>query len=362
MIIPKVPESFKTSDYIKNARMTWIKHTETGDMWPTVWADDGYLYAGAGDNCGTVGKNLPFSPMNFWRASGDPKNPDVELINHFPADPKLYCQGEDIIHEHGIKPAGLICLDGVIYMSVQNLNYFGPPEFTRQHNVNGWITTSHDYGVTWNIEATPQDFFTGRVSSCHFIQFGQGNNCVMDDGYVWAYFPCGLDSDDSWWCNGDGMLLGRVKPEQMMTREAWEFFTGTDENNEPQFSSDSYKAVSVFTYTRFTGENHVSYNPYIKRYIMGNYAFYNPKTGEARSYHTEPYREYITQLTLFESEYPWGPWKLFYQDDDWLIGGYQPTFPLNWMNPDGKSMVMLGSGNDEYYCFITQGLEYDLNL
>jgi len=360
MATPKLP-SFETSEYIKNARMAWTKHTQTGDMWPMTWADDGYLYAGAGDNSGTVGKGLAFSPMNLWRAKGEANNPDVELVHHLPVDPKIYCQGENAHHEYGVKPAGLICLNGVLYMAVENINYGDCPEFNRQHNLNGWIAVSRDYGATWDTDATPQDFFTGRVSSCHFLQAGQGNGCIMADGHVWAYFPCGLESDDSWWCNGDGLLLGRVKPDQLLNRGAWEFFTGTNGNNEPQFSHDYLQAVSVFTYMHFTGEDHVSYNPYINRYILGNYAFYNPQTGEPRPYHNEPNREYLTQLTLFESENPWGPWKLFYRDDNWLVGGYQPSFPVNWMNPDGGSMAMLGSGNNEYYCFITQGLEYDLN-
>jgi hypothetical protein len=358
MIIPKLPPDFKTSDYIKNAKITWTKQTETGDMWPMTWADDGWLYAGAGDNCGTYGKNLEFSPMNLWRANGDPKSPDVELVHHLPVDPAKYCLGENVHKKYGVKPAGLICLDGMLYMAVENINYGDRPEFNRQHNLNGWIITSSDYGKTWDTDATPQDFFTGRVTSCHFIQAGQGNNCVID-GYVWANFPCGLESDDSWWCNGDGMLLGRVKPKDILKRDAWEFFTG-EKNNEPQFSKDYLQAVSIFTFMHFTGEDHISYNPYIKRYILSNYAFYDPNTGEARPYHTEPQREYVTQLTLYESKSMRGPWNLFYQDDNWLTGGYQPSFPCNWMNPNGESMTMLGSGNNEYYCFVTQGLEYEI--
>lgn len=57
----------------------------------------------------------------------------------------------------------------------------------------------------------------------------------------------------------------------------------------------------------------------------------------------------------------WGPWRRFLRLDDWLVGGYQPSFPVKWMAPDGGSMVMVGSGNKDYYCFVTQGVEYRVN-
>ena len=355
MPVPQLPH-FEKSLLIEDARVIWTTRTATGDMWPHTWADDGYIYAGAGDNNGPHEMKLPFSPMNVWRAGGDPKQPTVELVHHLPVDPTKYCKGQNTHKECGVKPAGLLCLDGVLYMAVQNINYGDRPEFNRQHNLNGWIISSNDYGATWDTDATQQDFFTGRVSSCHFLQAGQGRKCVVD-GYIWAYFPCGLESDDSWWCNGDGMLLGRVKPDKLLDRGAWSFYTGNEGDDDPQFSKDCREAAPVFTYMHFTGEDHVSYNPHIKRYILSNYAFYDPKTGLERPYHNEPHREYVTQLTLFESEYMWGPWKLFYQDDNWLVGGYQPTFPVCWMGK--KSMIMVGSGNNEYYCFVTQGIEFE---
>jgi len=49
-------------DYPKSTYITMVTfdkfrcHRGDGDMWPITWADDGYLYGGAGDNSG--------SPMN----------------------------------------------------------------------------------------------------------------------------------------------------------------------------------------------------------------------------------------------------------------------------------------------------------
>ena len=90
---------------------------------------------------------------------------------------------------------------------------------------------------------------------------------------------------------------------------------------------------------------------------MGNYAFYNPSDGSPRPYHNPPQREYVTQLSLYESDSPWGPWHRFFRNDHWLNGGYQPVCPPCWMEKD--SMVMVGSGNGEDYCFVTQKIEFE---
>jgi hypothetical protein len=94
----------------------------------------------------------------------------VFLVNNGPIDCKLYCQtitGADA--KAGVKPAGLISVKGVLYFSVENMNYGDNPSFNRQHNLNGWIVTSTDFGKTWKLDATKQDFFMGRVASADGI-------------------------------------------------------------------------------------------------------------------------------------------------------------------------------------------------
>jgi len=360
MPIPVPP--YPTSTYILDARLTWLNRAATGDMWPQTWAADGRLYAGAGDN--QPSPDLPWSPMNVWRTGGDdPRDPRPEIVNNLPVDPARYTGRPGVARNLGLKPAGLVHIGGVLYMAVQNMNYGDHPPFNRQHNLNGWIVTSRDLGKTWDCDATQQDFFTGRLSSCHFLQAGRGDGNVVD-GYLYAYFPCGQDTDESWWCNNDRMLLGRVRPSRILERNSWQFFAGLDAHGAPAFHGPFVAPEPVFSYPRFCGENHVSYNPHIRRYILANYAFYHPVTGEPRPYHTLPERGYLTQLSLYESEHPWGPWRVFLRDDDWLIGGYQPTFPVKWMAEDGRSMALLGSGNYKDgvsdYCFLTQGVEYEL--
>ena len=121
---------------------------------------------------------------------------------------------------HGIKPAGLLDVKGTLYLSVEVQNYGDNPFFGRQRNLHGWIVRSTDGGKSFDEYATPENFFEGRVSSCHFLQFGKGYRGARDE-YVYAYFPCDLDDGGSYWENNDCLLLGRVPVSRILDRQCW---------------------------------------------------------------------------------------------------------------------------------------------
>ena len=323
-------------------------HKGDGDMWPLTWAADDNIYGAAGDNLG--------SPMNFWRIQGGPPG-QLFLVDNCPVDHRKYCRIPPTDPGGGVKPAGLLSLKGVLYFAVEAMNYGDNPQFNRQRNIHGWIITSNDFGRTWNRDATAADFFTGRLSSCHFLQFGRDCEGARDE-YVYAYFPA-ADDGNSYWENGDCLLLGRVPRDRILDGKAWEFCCGFEADRTPRWSRQEEAAVGVFRYPHMTGENHVAYNPGIRRYLMGNYGFYDPATGKPRPYHQLKWPQSVkpSQLTLFEAPEPWGPWSLFYRDDDWgTYGGYQPNFPVKWISRDGKIVFMVSSGTFDDYNFTTQRL------
>jgi len=351
MSIP-VPPYPKSSLITKVTLDKYRYHKGDGDMWPLTWAADGNLYGAAGDNMD--------SPMNFWKIIGEPPRHYLVHLDNLPIDPKVFCQRPGVDPKMGVKPASLLSIDGVLYFAVELMNYGDNPSFNRQHNISAWIITSTDFGKTWNRNATPTDFFTGRLASPHFLQFGQDYTGSRDD-FVYAYFPA-ADDGNSYWENGDYILLGRVPKTKILVREAWEFYIGTDETGSPIWSKDDDQATPIFRYPRMTGENHVSYNQGIRRYIMGNYGFIDEK-GNPRPYHQLkwPTSVYPSQLTLFEAPEPWGPWSLFYQDNNWgTYGDYQPNFPTKWMSEDGKTMWMVSAGSFDDYNFTVQKLTIEL--
>jgi hypothetical protein len=336
-------------------------HRGDGDMWPITWADDGHLYGGAGDNSG--------SPMNIWRIVGGPTpvfwetgwGVHTELVHNLPVDPVVYCQRPGLDRARGVKPAGLLCLDGRLYLAAELHNYGDHPAFNRQHNLSAWIITSDDHGRTWNLDATPQDFFTGSLASPHFLQFGQ-NYAGARDEFVYAYFAA-ADDGNSYWENGDCLLLGRVERSRILRREAWQFLIGRADEEMPVWSADAARAVPVFRYALMTGENHVSYNAGIGRYLMGSYGFLDAD-GRPRPYHAVgmwPESALRSQLTLYEAPEPWGPWSLFYVDDDWgTYGDYQPVFPTKWMSADGRTLLMASSGSFDDYNLTLQKVTLEL--
>jgi hypothetical protein len=346
---------YPKSKLIKSVRFgKYRPHKGDGDMWPITWAADDYLYGGAGDNSG--------SAMNFWRIhgkDGDSWSFRVELVNNKPVDPAVYCQRPRVNPNTGVKPASLLGMDGILYFAVELHNYGENPAFNRQCNINSWIITSRDWGKTWDLDATPVEMFTGRLASPHFLQFGKDYAGARDE-FVYAYFPAGEDGK-SYWCNADMTLLGRVPRGNILDRSAYEFFHGTDGNGGSMWSPDGDRARPVFAYPRMTGENHVSYNPVLKRYFMANFSFLDRDTGQPRPYHQKwPESTYPSQLTLFEAPEPWGPWSLFHRDDDFgHYGVYQPSFPTKWMAADGKSMYMVYSGSYDDYNFTCQKMDME---
>ena len=73
-----------------------------------------------------------------------------------------------------VKPSGLLDIDGKLYLSMESQNYEDNPYFGRQHNLYGWILRSDNGEKTFDAAATETEFFTGRLASCHFLQFGRG--------------------------------------------------------------------------------------------------------------------------------------------------------------------------------------------
>ena len=329
-------------------------HKGDGDMWPLTWADDGHLYGAAGDSMG--------SPINFWRIEGDPyffANLFPFLQDNHPFSPQDFCKGPDVHPYADLKPAGILCVGGILYLAVSAMNYGEEKYGFRQRNVYCFIATSSDHGTTWNRRATPLQFFSGCFSAPSFLQFGQ-NYAGARDGYVYAYFPSSREGC-SFWENGDEILLGRVEKTKILERPAWEFFGGLDRAGQPIWVEDR-KADPVFSYPNMTGQNHVNFNAGLGRYIMGNYGFLGPD-GNPLPYHANPDVRGPSQLTLFEAPEPWGPWSLFYRDDNWgTFGDYNPTFPPKWMSEDGKTMYLVSSGSFDDYNLTVQKVTLDISF
>ncbi|MGH8875847.1 MAG: hypothetical protein ACRD0P_00640 [Stackebrandtia sp.] len=296
-----------------------------GDLWPNCWAGDNEVYTAYGDGMGFGDK---YSDIGVAKISGDPGQLSgtqlaTEVSQVWNAD-------------HTRKPTGMACVDGTLYLAVQDLalDFNAAPAAT--------IAKSTDHGQTWEWDTQAPMFGDGLFTTIMFLDYGKDYAEAPDD-YVYAY---GLDHN--WRDSFDDRVpdpvdlhLARVHRDSVMDRSKWEFTNGFDDAGNPTWSADigdrapvlhddRHIYPDVFTdgrveNTTVLGQGGVVYNKGLDRYIYTSWTEYS--------------------YEFYESPTPWGPWKPFDSKDfggyTWTHekhGGYATTIPSKYISDDGKSM------------------------
>ena len=232
----------------------------------------------------------------------------------------------------GRKPTGLICIDGDIYMFFQNLkNGFSNNPFGDAPH--GSISMTRDRGLHWEWDRS-QPMFTDYVfTTGWFLDYGRGQQYAMDD-YVYVY---GLDYNWRWADNfaQTKVYLARVDKEEIMNREAWEFYAGMF-GGEPGWSREiGHRAPVIVDETEYMEEysgicqGSVVYIPQLNRYL----------------YSTRSCNEWI----FWEAPRPWGPWTRV-SVIEWKRGwtpdfhpGYPAVIPSKFLDEDGLGGWIISS-------------------
>jgi hypothetical protein len=180
MNIPTPP--YPRSDLIKGIRWLTepIRYPKShGDTWSCTWADDGQIYSTADDCSGIDNSNN--SNLALFRVEGMPPSHTVGLVNPMDA------YGCWCFHDRSDswKAAGLICVDGVLYMAVSQ--HSGATEYGDliQRTYDASIIKSTDHGKTWSCKTRDAMFPSPRFSTPFFVQFGKNYDGAMDE-YVYA--------------------------------------------------------------------------------------------------------------------------------------------------------------------------------
>jgi hypothetical protein len=301
--------------------------TSDGDLWPSCWSDDDNLYTANGDGrgfSGTVGYDAAVS-----RVTGSPGSLTGSTIAGGDAVGTVWTAG------YNRKPTGIACVDGTIYLAVQDLKA-GTNGFDAADAAT--IAKSTDHGQTWTWDHSAPMFGNFKFTTIMFLDYGKAgaNNT---DGYLYAY---GLDNNwrDSYSgivTDPQDMYLARVPKNSVQTRSAWQFSTGG--NN---WSSNIDARVPVLTDTS-------------RRYP----AMYNGTPppggfsvlGQGGVVYDKPLNRYIytswTEFTFefYESPTPYGPWQHFLTKDfggyPWTTakhGGYGANIPSKFISADGRNM------------------------
>jgi hypothetical protein len=293
-----------------------------GDTFPMTWADDDEIYASAGDPLWGESR----SGLDVEIFSGMP--PDYKITKAHHMNDYLGWGGD------GPKPGGMICVDGILYLAFQNMLRMRRPPYSllSQHGSDAQIVYSTSHGKSWvpslaNI-GTPM-FLGHKFGGPAFINFGK-NNAHARDEYVYA-----VSTDQ--WDNGSNLRLGRVPNGEIMRREAWEFICAFESGGEPAWHHDLDEAIPVLSLHRWLGLPDMVYLAGIRRYLLLTWRLhkdFSPDDG--------------TDLLVFESPEPWGPFSLAHCEEYWegqAFTPYCPRLPLKWLAEDGLTGWLQFSGS-----------------
>jgi len=295
-----------------------------GDTYPLTWADNDLIYSSGGD---AVSETKP-DGLNFLSIESSPDNYRITVINEMPDFRGWGGQG--------LKPTGMLCHKGIIYMFAHNLGKRTNENMEKCHGDDAQIFMSKDKGRTWEpnirmVEKSPM--FPGRdFGSPCFINYGKDNEGATDE-FVYALSGEG-------WANGNYLKVGRVPVERIMDINAWEFISKFETGRKPVWVNDFKAAIPVLQDSGFMGYPECVYIKSLKRYLLLTWKFkverpdkYSPDDG--------------SELAIYESPQPWGPYALVTKMD-WEtpeVTPYNPRLPLKWFDNEKLEGYLLFSGS-----------------
>ncbi|MGH8794078.1 MAG: hypothetical protein ACRDXX_15710 [Stackebrandtia sp.] len=296
-----------------------------GDLWPNCWSDDDEVYTAYGDG---VGFDDQFSDIGVAQISGN--------VGELSGAQLATDVSQTWTADHNRKPTGMACVDGTLYLAVQDLalDFNDAPAAT--------IAKSTDRGRTWEWDRQAPMFGEGVFTTVMFLDYGKGYAEAPDD-YVYAY---GLDHN---WRDSFNdrvpdpvdLYLARVPRDSVMDRSAWTFASGFDDSGEPTWSSDIGSRAPVMHDDRHIYQDVFTDGRVENTTVLGQGGVVYNKPLD-RSIYTS-WTEYTFEF--YESPTPWGPWRHFETKDfggyTWTHekhGGYATTIPSKYISADGKSM------------------------
>lgn len=311
-----------------------------GDLWPAAWSDDDYLYTTNGDGKGFD----PYAPMSdivVNQVTGHPDTRNVTGIRLTSGDQVGQVWSDPA--KYNRKPTGMVSVDGVLYLAVQDLrSETGAVTFNDAPAAT--ILKSTDKGRTWTWDTSQPMFDEYQFTTIMFLDYGKDSQNNTFDQYVYAY---GLDYN--WRDSFSGtvtdptnLYLARVPKDKVQDRRSWEFYAG-DRNGQAKWTGQITSKQPVLQ------EGRRIYSETLSAEALNNMTVLS----QGSIVYNQPLNRYIytswTEYTFefYEAPTPWGPWKRFLSRDfgvyPWFPsthGGYATVIPSKYISVDGTEMWM----------------------
>lgn len=304
----------------------WSSHQRLApgsDNWAITWASNDSQIATWGDGGGFGGQNRK------GRVSLGVATISGELNNMVTSNTWGGYQPANEATFEG-KSYGIIEVDKILYLWVSpgsNANNYKETRLAR----------SFDGGASWEKADWSFSQDDGMVIPA-FLQAGPGYTNSPHSPYVFIYF-IELSNPDKLTLQKPGAFtLARAPKGNLFERTKYEFFAGIDDNQAPVWSSNHQNRIPVFNDPSGVGWTlSVSYNKDLSRYFL-------------LTEHTESFR---SNLAVFESTEPWGPWQTVYYDK---LGrghidatAFYYNFSNKWSSDDNFVLVFSGiKANDSW--------------
>ncbi|MWV26876.1 DUF4185 domain-containing protein [Erythrobacter sp. GH3-10] len=324
----------------------------------TVTADGNQLIV-VNDGAGWAPPPATFYSTRLWTIEGGPQGAEMAQLEGYPVfDRAALPENAPSYYGHGVLAVG-----NHLYQFLATLD---DAEDRPRHWTGAKLIHSPDGGATWlNRDGSSPVIWegwdeqagagfpflneeNGAFSLLSFLQQGPAYS-QNRDGYIYVY---GLNGSVDGLMNQ--LVMFRVKKDSMLSRDAYRFFAGRDEDGTARWSCDIADRQPVHTFPRgwvnytnlFPGDlvveswlPSVVWNEALGIYMMTSAGIGNAEDG------TEFGKP--SYLGVWVSENPWGPWRQVHEDTAWTPDGdagaraYAPQIAPGWIAPDGKSFWMV---------------------
>lgn len=320
------------------------------DNFVLTWTANDTLLTAYGDGFGVLpSKRGQKMSLGFLEVTGSAT--DYHAINLYPNIEVV--AGSSQQGRWGIKASGLLSVDGVIYLWMRNVGVekYDPNTEDVQEGRRCQLAKSEDGGATW----VKANWYFKYFGTCNFVNYGMDYGmpphvAAKHGDYVYMYTHD--ERTASAYIVGDGFIMARVPKDQIMVKEAYEYFIELDAQNEAVWDVDKTVTPEMLVRDSAYADRRVFIN---QGKAIRSSMIYNAAID--RYFWWQGYRNHVESSTahdsggfgIYDAPEPYGPWTTVYNVEQWDWGpGDLGTFPTKWISDDGLTMYLVFSGKDRF--------------